>query len=48
MMTREQRTVRKLFRELLRAPLHTFPYHRESVDAPNQQGIYLIMPASGK
>jgi hypothetical protein len=40
--------VRKLFTELTRSPLHTFPDFREMLNAPDRQGVYVIYNPRGK
>jgi hypothetical protein len=48
MMSREQRTVRLLFSELMRDEPKIFPRPRRRLEAPNQQGVYLICDPRGK
>jgi len=42
MIKREQEIVTALFEDLVRSPLKSFPVHREKIDAPNEQGVYII------
>jgi hypothetical protein len=46
-MTREQKVVRSLFAEFMRAPLRTFPNPREELDAPTDKGAYVIYDRRG-
>lgn len=46
-MTREQETVRRLFAQLMRAPLETFPAFGYKLQAPNRQGVYIIYDPRG-
>jgi hypothetical protein len=47
-MTREQRTLKRLFRQLTKAKRKSFPHPRESLDAPDRQGVYIIYDPRGR
>lgn len=47
-MTREQETVRRLFAELMRSPLETFPAFGDKLHAPDRQGVYIIYDPRGR
>lgn len=42
---RMRRRVRRLFKQLVAAPLHRFPEARSPLDAPKRQGVYVIVHA---
>jgi hypothetical protein len=46
-MTPEQRTVRAKFQELKRARWNHFPAARKPVEAPDDQGVYIIRSPRG-
>lgn len=48
MSDREQKQVRTLFGQLVKAPLHLFPKAGERLSAPNERGIYIIYSPRGK
>lgn len=48
MLNREQRRIRQLFKTLKKGRRQSFPEHGKGVDAPNEQGVYVIYaPRSG-
>lgn len=42
MLSREQKTIKSMFKRLVRAPIKMFPEPQGSLDAPDRQGVYLI------
>jgi hypothetical protein len=47
MLSREQKAIKALFAELMRAPEQEFPSPRGRLTAPNQQGVYVISDPRG-
>jgi hypothetical protein len=41
-MNSESQEVKRLFSELCERSKHSFPKHRQSLDAPSKQGVYII------
>lgn len=41
-MSQEHKSVKKLFNELLKQPKTSFPQPRKILDAPTEQGVYII------
>jgi hypothetical protein len=47
-LTKEQRKVRALFKQLVKAPAVEFPAPRGRLKAPTKQGVYVIYSPRGK
>jgi hypothetical protein len=48
MAEREFKKIASLFDELIRAPRRKFPAPKQSLEAPDQQGVYIIYSPSNK
>ena len=48
MRTLEPQTIRCLLEELLRSDAHHFPPEREHLEAPTEQGVYIIYDPEGR
>jgi hypothetical protein len=47
-MKREQKAIRRLFSDLVRAQCHEFPKAGKKIEAPNKQGVYVIYSPRGR
>jgi hypothetical protein len=47
-MPRELKKVEKLFARLMEQPIHAFPRSGERLQAPTEQGVYVILDPKGR